>query len=396
MAFKNRIRLPIQLFRPQFLEEREVYRKSSGEVNIVNSLVRKVYQGETDLLPESVHERIKIALSHDVVSIESPTILANIVQDGEYNITWPDFLDYAQGKAVFNAEVKNFNATNSNCAACDDLLGLELQDDRYENAYGILIPLAEGGTFTIDVTQNDVIACSPATFSIATFNSNFIASISINASGVVTFTLKTNLPDVSEAEVFTYRVTCPNGNYDEASCVIAIDGSISVCNPPTNIVALTIAPTEYLFKFTAPFTGAPAGGYEYRLYEASDPLTVIDSGPTTGPSGLNINLIGLNSNTQYILQVRSICGAGDYSTWVTADFSTPPETESCGTYDVNWSDGSGLPNRFTIVTYMACDGTEKTIAVYNDVGRPICALQNSPGDPVYIDGATEIIYVGLC
>lgn len=342
-----------------------MFRKSNGELQVISSTVRKVYVGETDILPESVHEKLKIALSHDNVTIEGEKYFGQVIQDGDYNIAWSDFLDYPNAKGSFNAEVRAFNATNTNCRACDDVTGLELTDDRYANAYGQLISLAEGGTYNWDVADNDTICCSPVTFEIAEYNTDLLNSISISASGVITFNLKSGIPSLGEVVIATYRVTCPNGNYDEATLTIAIDGSIEVCNPPTNITDTVSEPEAYTLVWDAPLGGTPADGYEYKLFEATDLLTPVDTGTVLVEE---LELTGLTPNTQYVVQIRSVCGVGDYSGWISANWTTPPQSNSCGTYDVNWSDGSGITSRYQIVQYMACDGSKRTAAVYNDVG----------------------------
>jgi hypothetical protein len=394
MAFKNRVRLPLQLFRPQFLEERQAFRKSTGEVKTLSVMVRKVYLGETDLLPATVHEKIKIALSHDTVNVEGDAMLGEIVQEGDYQITWPEFLDYPIGKGAFTAEVKAFNAVNTNSANCEELLGLEAVADRYENAYGELIPLAEGGEYTIDVAANDEICCSPVDFSITSYNDEYVDSITIDTDGVVTFTLKTGLPDLGEVELFVYRVSCPNDNYDEAGVTVAIDGSVASCTPPSAVVATAVAPTEYDLEWTAPVGGTPVGGYEWQLFDATDLITPIDSGtwPDEGP----LTLTGLTDNTDYVFKIRSVCDGPSTSSYIEYEFTTPPQSESCGRYEVEYNDGTGIPDNFTMISYIACDGSVQQIAAYNERHKFICALQVSAGDPVTITGATTIIYLSEC
>jgi hypothetical protein len=392
MAFRNRIRLPFQLFRPQLQSEKSVFRKSTGEVQTLNVVVRKIYQGETDLLPESIHEKLKIALEHDSVTVEGDRFMGEVVTEGDYQIAWPDFLDYPIAKGAFSAEVKAFDAVNSNCASCDEFIGLDLADDRYENAYGELIPLTEGGTYTLDVAANDTICCSPAEFSIVDFNTLYVESITIDQNGLVEFQLKTDLPNISQIALFTYRVTCPNDNYDEAVGYVAIEGTIESCEQPTAVTASVVEPTYYEITWTAPSGGTPAAGYDWELYLASDLLTVVDSGNilTEGPVELT-----LDASTDYVFRVRSNCD-GSTSPWVDYEFTTPPQTESCGRYRVEYNDGTGVRDNFTIISYIACDGSNQQVAAYNETTNFICALQVGPGDPVSITGATIIEYFTEC
>lgn len=356
-------------------------------------VVRKIYQGETDLMPETVHEKLKIALAHDHVRAEGDKFIGEVVQDGDYQIAWPDFLDYPIGKGAFSAEVKAFDAVNSNCASCDDFIGLTVNNDRYENAYGELIPLTEGGTYDINVAENDEICCDPVEFSIVEYNTLYVDTISIDQDGLVTFTLKTGLPTLGQVDLFTYRVTCPNDNYDEGVCVIAIDGTVISCEPPQDLLIGGIAPTEATAQWDPPLGGTPSGGYEWELYEADDLLTPVQTG--THPDELALVLTGLSDGVQYVFQVRSVCAYGS-SPYVSVAFTTPPESESCGRYEVYYNDGSGIRGNFTIVSYIGCDGQPKTQAVYNDMSEFICALQVSEGDPVTITGATEIFYITTC
>jgi hypothetical protein len=70
MSFLNRFRLPLKITRAQFPIAREVFTKSNGETVVLSAVISKTYQGETDFLPEKLHERIVVALSHDTVNIE--------------------------------------------------------------------------------------------------------------------------------------------------------------------------------------------------------------------------------------------------------------------------------------------------------------------------------------
>src|SRR5687768_3265995 len=92
MAFRNRVRLPIKLHKPQFVEESDKYRKANGASVVLSVVIRKIYEGQTDSLPEKLHERLKIALRHDTVIIEGDKYAGAIVQDGSYDIEWIDFL----------------------------------------------------------------------------------------------------------------------------------------------------------------------------------------------------------------------------------------------------------------------------------------------------------------
>lgn len=84
------------------------------------------------------------------------------------------------------------------------------------------------------------------------------------------------------------------------------------CFPPTS---LTGTPTSYTtadISWTAPLI-PPANGYEYWVSTSPTPPVV-----GTPYSGTNTSVSGLTANTTYYLHVRSLCGTGDTSVWVTS------------------------------------------------------------------------------
>ena len=58
MTFKNRIRLPFYLSRPQFPDEKNIFRLANGVAKVQSIVIRKVYEGETDYLTEDQHQRL--------------------------------------------------------------------------------------------------------------------------------------------------------------------------------------------------------------------------------------------------------------------------------------------------------------------------------------------------
>lgn len=390
MAFKNRIRLPFKLTRPQFPEERVNFRKANGETKTLSVVIRKEYEGETDYFSADWHEKLKIALAHDLISIEGDRYIGDIAQTGEYNIEWPDFLDYPTGKAKFKAEVTPFNESNSNCMTCQEATQLELTDDTITALYGE--SLQEGETYEWNVAENDNICCYPATFSIVWFNTDYLTAYSISDLGVVSITLGSDLVSANGLKIATYRVTCPNGNYDEADIFANIEGSTEGCLAPTLVGAVHESPNSIEFIWSEPFANAT---YYYELYEGNLPVgSPVDSGLIDITTGVTIG--GLNPSTEYYFRVRTAC-YGSESNYISVVTSTTQQSGSCGEYTVYVDDESGNPATVYFVTYDDCEGNSQNGAILNGAQRLICALQTSEGNPVSITAPySTITYNGLC
>lgn len=390
MAFKNRVRLPMKVTRPQFPEERVNFRKADGTTKTLSVVVRKEYEGETDYLPEGWHEKLKIALAHDTITIEGDRYIGDISQTGEYTIEWPDFLDYPTGKAKFKAEVTPFNETNSNCMTCEEATQLELTDDTITGMYGA--DLQEGETYEWNVAENDNICCYPATFSIVWLNTDYLTGYSISDAGVVTITLGTDLVSVNGLKLATYRVTCPNGNYDEADIYANVEGSTEGCLAPTNLQSSIVSPTEIEYSWDEPFAN---GTYYYELYEGTGPIgSPLQSGLVDIQT--SISLSGLDPNTQYYFRVRTVC-YGSESNYITSDTTTPIQGDTCGEYIVSVDDFTGNPSNWYTCKYRNCSGELATTIIFNQNSATICALQTTPSVPVtLVCPYAEVSYQGLC
>lgn len=397
MSYKNRIRLPFKLTRAQFPEERTSFRKANGEVKTLSVVVRKQYEGETDYFPENWHERLKIALSHDLVRVEGDKYLGNIAQDGEYNIEWPDFLDYPLGKAAFKAQVTPFNNTNSNCMSCEEASQLTLVDDTITGIYGAL---QEGQSYTSMLADNDNICCYPSVFSVVWFNTDYLTSYAIDPdTGELSITLDTGLTSANQLLLATYRVTCPNGNYDEANVYADVEGSIVGCLAPANVIASTINPDNITFSWDAP--GMGTYDYYWEIYEGTLPVgSPVQTGTTTDEF---INVTGLDTNTEYYFQVRTVC-YGSTSSFSGVATATIPENEICGGYNISFDNGTGLSYEYTVFQYQDCNYVTHNIICFNGSAINICAAQTAPGTPVSLirtttygpEGTVIITYTGLC
>lgn len=375
MAFVNRIRLPFKLTRPQYPETRSVYPKADGSIKTLSVIIRNSYEGETDYWPEKWHKRFAIAMGHDNIIIEGDKYLGGVSKDGDYVIDWPTFLDYPTGKAKFSVFVTPFDGTNSNCMTCEQATQVSLADDAFPD------PLDENTTYTTHVDTNDNICCYPAVFSITTFNAAYLDSATIDQAGQITIHLKSGLIAINGLKLLTYRVTCPNGGYDEADVFADVNGTTPGCLAPSGLIVSSVTTTGCSVAWTAP-TPAP-DHYRYEIYKASDPGTLIQSNDTFN----TILLIGgLEPGTDYIIYVRSQCDTDDSdgtaSNYISAEFSTGNETSLCGQYRLVFDDPVGPPTAYVQVTYWDCAGNSQSQIVPNHSSRYVCALQTSPGSPV--------------
>lgn len=392
MSFVNRIRLPLYVTRPQFPDEKNVFRLADGTTKVQSIIIRKVFEAETDWLPAEIHERIKIALSHDNVTIEGYRYLGGVRVDGDYDIAWNSaMLDFPLAKAAFKAEVTPYNYTNDNCQTCEEASQLSLVDDTITGVYE---SLDEGSTTEYNVFANDSICCKPITAEIVTINSLYVESAEISAtSGIVTITLKPETPSGTNVNLLTYRVTCPNGSYDEADVFANVAGSEESCEAPPSLDAGTITSTGAEPNWFGMLAPLPVS-YNYFLYLSSDLINPIDSGNTTDTFVLYDDL---NPGTCYTFYVQSVCDGGGTSEFINIEFCTPTAESVCGRYLVTYNNGTGTPGGpIHIFSYINCSGNPQNDFIVNLQQKLICVLENSPGSPVEITGITSYEYVEPC
>jgi hypothetical protein len=385
MPFVNRVRLPFKLTRPQYPEERDIFRESNGRIRVLNSIIRKRYEGETDHWPEKFHERFKIALSHDTVNIEGEKYIGGVVQDGDYTINWPDFLDYPLAKAQFFAFATPFDASNSNCGGCEEFIQVAAEDDH-------VAEVNENSNLNLDVLANDSICCEPIQISIVTANPDYVSLIEINDQNGIYIEIKPQVVSGTNVVLATYRVQCDSGQYDEANIIAdIITGSlVPPCGQATDLYMLAATSTTLHFQWTAPVP-APIG-YEYELHLATNIGVPIQSGTTTDTE---VAFGGLSPDTGYRLYIRSDCGGGSFGEWQYVDSATndtdmPP---ICGRYRVCTS----FAFAFQTFEYYDCDGNEQTDGMVLGC-REVCMIQNTPGVPVYFSGNQfmTLEYLGPC
>src|SRR5882672_301914 len=230
MPFHNRVRLPLNLFAAQFGATKSQYVKADGTIKVLSNQLKKTYNLKTDWIPEMWHQRLMIALSHDTVTIEGEKYFGGVALDGVYQIDWDEIFRTPVAPAGVQVAVTPFDESSNNCMSCDEAGQLQLEDDIFP------APLEEGESTDIDVPANDSICCNPVTFSITSFNTDYVASASIDSNGNVSFVMKTGLVSANGIKLLTYRATCFNGGYDEADLFGDVNGTIPGCLAPTNLI----------------------------------------------------------------------------------------------------------------------------------------------------------------
>lgn len=390
--FKNRIRLPFFLSKPQFPVERNVFRKADGSSHLLSAIIRNTYEGKTDQLPEDWHRKLIIALAHKEVTIEDNRLLTDVVLDGDYGIDWQDFLNYPIAGATFTIQTTPFNASTGNCQSCAEITQLDLVDDYTDEVWG------EGQTheFSDIITANDTICCFPFTISISSFNSNYFESVTVDDAGVVTVVIKDPVPVLTDVLIATYRVTCENGGYDEANIYGNLDGSAIVCEPPTDL-QVELDPedgTTATISWTEP-APPPSNGYVWALY-TTDIGTPVQGGNTSADE---IFLTGLTPGTTYYFALNSECDDFLISETVTISFTTGGTiANSCGEFDVTYIPSvlEPLPS----FSYMDCAGVVQT-HVFTAWGTVTKCMLINPGSttPIFFAAPNPEItinYAGLC
>ena len=345
----NRIRLPFYLSKPQYPAEEDIYLKGNGRRVVLKSIVSKVMDGKTDYMPYKLHERLTIALRHDEVNVESEDFTGSIRMAGAYDIAWIEFLNYPVAPANFKAFEEEFVARSNKCDICDPAANLTLEDDSFDDT------LDEGTEYDINVAENDDICCDSPVFSIESFDTDIIDTIDIDQMGVVTFTLKTPIDSYPDHLLFTYKVTCGDGNSDTASVYGTVEGSNTpLCEAPSDLVISVVEPSdlpsEIHAEWAEPGGGAPTDGYQWYIVKKEGAVysSPISSGNTTDTF---VNINGLDCDSEYRLYVRSVCdgGAGDYSPYIHENIITGGCYEA---FDV----------RFGIAEFAACNiGNEATV-----------------------------------
>lgn len=113
----NTIRLPIYFKNPVVQNDQKVYVRSNGTRQKLFAKLAKKWLGLVDMATEEIHQKLVVALSHDLVTFTTDNnyVLECTFED-EYT---PNFPDVMQGinvwTANFNVMETPFDETNNNC-----------------------------------------------------------------------------------------------------------------------------------------------------------------------------------------------------------------------------------------------------------------------------------------
>jgi hypothetical protein len=95
------------------------------------------------------------------------------------------------------------------------------------------------------------------------------------------------------------------------------------CLPPTALAVSNVTTSGADLSWTASVSN-PSNGYQWEVRSSGNPGDPSpDASGTTAAGVTTATAGGLAANTAYTLYVRSDCGAGSFSTWASATFSTP-------------------------------------------------------------------------
>lgn len=126
----------------------------------------------------------------------------------------------------------------------------------------------------------------------------------------------TGLP-VATSLTFRVKAICEEGVSESGFVSVGFTTNADSCTAPTNLVVDNITTTTADGSWDAA-SPVPGSGYQWVLIEYPS-MTIVQSG---NEPGLSISLTGLTPATQYDLAVRSVCGVGDFSGYITETFAT--------------------------------------------------------------------------
>jgi hypothetical protein len=271
--FANKARLYLYPAQGKPIEDKAVYRKSSGRIRQTRSLLTKEYVITTEHYPEYIHDRISVALAHDDIAIYSSNYSGGISKSGEYQIDWVDNL--CKATATFKALSTPFAIRNNNCAACE--------------------PWTYECEVLLSITSFARISTSPNTYQIDWTNSISPMSVLLETSlDGITWTI----PSVVTVDTITQKVYQLDGIADHYVRLTPICNYNSTPGTPV----IFYYSSEYSPTFTASFitttsfqmnSGLSAG----VLYDVS-----VDGGLSyvlTTQSLSNITISGLTTGTTY-------------------------------------------------------------------------------------------------
>jgi len=326
----NRARIPMYLNRPQFQDDESVYVKSNGQRKLLKSVTRKEYQGQTEMLTDQWHDRIKYALSHDSVHIWGYHFTGGISKNGNYERDWPDFMDFEGSVGKFKVLASPYNWRNSNCEECQPYEDTPSE----ENTCNVV-------TSDVLIMDDDQVPGQNWRYSAIWNHSSQPNEVlwSYSVDGGATWQIIPNILDVepipldqlhydlgaAEKQDHMLRITpkCANGIEGTPGIGNYVAEDNAGCQAIDHIDIVNITTTEAEFSWPK-VTPTPAGGYDWRLYIMG---LLRDSGNTWNPGDpITLHLTGLTPGMHYSLRVRSHCSDDSVSEWRNKSFDTqnPP------------------------------------------------------------------------
>ena len=118
-GFANRVRLPFYFQDPQYPEDETVYIKSNGFRKVLRLNVIKEYSVITEHFPELMHDKMKVALSHDNTYVTGQKYTGSFRKSSPYTPEWTQ--GFCLAPAAFKVLVNPDISVNNNCQSCEDL-----------------------------------------------------------------------------------------------------------------------------------------------------------------------------------------------------------------------------------------------------------------------------------
>jgi hypothetical protein len=360
----NRVRVPMYLWKPQFVDEEEVYFKSDGSVKVLKSVTRKTFELTVDHLDAATHEKIKVALSHDAVFIESDVYSGGIRKNGSYDIEWYDKPGYSEvSPAKTKVYATPYLVRNDNCAVCESFTPPPPPEGN------LLWTFTEG-----DDVQGYLMVSENGTSVVSTFEnlSNTIA-VAVGSTINVNVGLETSTTDYSNMTVYKDGSIIHNapeypGSVGNAFSFVVEEGASyeivsstsagAVCEPI--VVDFMPVPDGFVdvpYEVLMPITAGTAP-FDIIVYEVPLWMTV----EVVNVSGTNyIRLFGTPSGTVYNGTVRFDVTNCETAGW----FEYTDEISITFPYLMNWSlnntaASSSIAGRLEIIE----DGSTYVLDIY--------------------------------
>ncbi|MFZ1527173.1 MAG: GEVED domain-containing protein [Ferruginibacter sp.] len=172
----------------------------------------------------------------------------------------------------------------------------------------------------------------------------------------------------------SYQFSCNISGYGQSEdYTLAV--TVPSCLPPGTPSVSAITASSATFSWTAV---AGASGYQYQVSTSATPPA---SGTAT--AGTSVNATGLGASTQYYAHVRTDCGAGGFSTWLTVPFIT-----SCNSTNIPYSENFNsvtAPAAPPCIVIQDLNGA----SAWENMASPVAVVIGAPNSMVYAyDAAT--------